>query len=316
MADPHDDHGPGQSPDRGHSHGHGLTATGRHRKRLVLVLGITGTVFLAEVIGGLVSGSLALLADAGHMLTDSAGLVLALIGATLAGQPTSSRRTFGLQRAEVLAALANAMLLVAIAVWVLIQAIDRLRQPTEIATGLMLVVAVVGAAANAAGLLILHRGQAESLNLRGAYLEVLGDLVGSLAVIIAAVLIMFTGWTRFDAIASLAIFVLILPRAWSLLRDVTDVLLEATPRNVDLDEVRTHILGVRGVVDVHDLHAWTITSGVPVMSAHIVLADESVDTHSVLDALGTCLGGHFDVAHCTFQLEPRTHRDHETMQHR
>ena len=225
------------------------------------MLAITGAVFVAEVIGGLLSGSLALLADAGHMLTDATGLVLALIGATLATTAATTRRTFGLQRAEVLAALANALLLVGIAVWVLIQAVDRLRNPTEIETGLMLVVAIVGALANTAGLVLLQRGQAESLNVRGAYLEVLGDLVGSVAVIIAAVLIMLTGWTRFDAIASLVIFGLILPRAWALLREVVDVLLEATPRGVDLDEIRQHIEEVPSVVDVHDLHVWTITSG-------------------------------------------------------
>ena len=215
-----------------------MTATGRHRKRLLIVLAITGTVFVAEVIGGLLSGSLALLADAGHMLTDSTGLLLAVLGASLATRAATARRTFGLQRAEVLAALANALLLVAISVWVLIQAVDRLRAPTEIETGLMLGVAIAGAVANVIGLLVLRRGQAESLNVRGAYLEVLGDLVGSVAVIVAAILITLTGWTRFDAIASLAIFVLILPRAWSLLREVVDVLLEATPRGVDLDEVR------------------------------------------------------------------------------
>ena len=217
-----DDHG------HRHPHSHRLTATGAHRKSLILVLAITSAVFVAEVIGGLLSGSLALLADAGHMLTDATGLVLALIGASLATTAATTRRTFGLQRAEVLAALANALLLVAISVWVLILAVGRLRNPTEIETGLMLVVAIVGALANTAGLLILQRGQSESLNVRGAYLEVLGDLVGSVAVIVAAVLIMLTGWTRFDAIASLAIFVLIVPRAWALLREVVDVLLEAT----------------------------------------------------------------------------------------
>ena len=245
----------------------------RRRGRLTLVLAITGVVFVAEVVGGLLSGSLALLADAGHMLTDATGLVLALIGAILATRAASARRTFGMQRAEVLAALSNALLLVGVAVWVLIQAVDRLRSPSEVETGLMLVVAIVGALANAAGLVILRRGQAESLNVRGAYLEVLADLFGSVAVIVAAILIILTGWTRFDAIASLLIFGLILPRAWSLLREVVDVLLEATPRGVDLAAVREHIKEVPGVVDVHDLHVWTITSGVPVLSAHVVVDD-------------------------------------------
>jgi cobalt-zinc-cadmium efflux system protein len=295
-----------------------MTATTAHRSRLGLVLAITGAVFVAEVIGGLLSGSLALLADAGHMLTDATGLVLALVGATLATRAASARRTYGMQRAEVLAALSNALLLVGVAVWVAIQAVDRLRQPTEVDTGLMLTVAVVGTLANAAGLVLLHRGQAESLNVRGAYLEVLSDLLGSVAVIIAAVLIMVTGWTRFDALASLLIFGLILPRAWALLREVVDVLLEATPRGVDLDQIRQHIKEVPGVVDVHDLHVWAITSGVPVISAHVVIDDACISqgrSGQVLDRLSDCLGGHFDVEHCTFQLEPVGHQDHEPISH-
>ncbi len=302
----------------GSGHHHGVTAAGTHRKRLGLVLAITALVFVAELIGGLASGSLALIADAGHMLTDASGLVLALIAASLATRAATVHRTFGWQRAEVLAALANALLLVGIGVWVLITAVSRLRHPQAVETGLMLVVAVVGALANTAGLLILRRGQAESLNVRGAYLEVLGDLLGSVAVIVAAILITFTGWTRFDAIASVLIFALIVPRAWSLLREVVDVLLEATPRGVDLDQVREHIREVAGVVDVHDLHAWTITSGVPVLSAHVVVDEECISlgrSGQVLDRLAECLGGHFDVAHCTFQLEPVGHQEHEGGHH-
>ena len=295
-----------------------MTATSAHRGRLGLVLAITGAVFVAEVIGGLLSGSLALLADAGHMLTDATGLVLALVGAGLATRAASGRRTYGMQRAEVLAALSNALLLVGVAVWVAIQAVDRLRQPAEVDTGLMLAIAVVGVLANAVGLVLLHRGQADSLNVRGAYLEVLADLLGSVAVIIAAVLIMVTGWTRFDALASLLIFGLIVPRAWALLREVVDVLLEATPRGVDLDQIRLHITGVAGVVDVHDLHVWAITSGVPVISAHVVVDDACISqgrSGQVLDRLSDCLGGHFDVEHCTFQLEPVGHQDHEPISH-
>ena len=295
-----------------------MTATGAHRKRLVVVLVITGAVLVAEVIGGLISGSLALLADAGHMLTDSAALILALIAASLATRAATAKRTFGLQRTEVLAALGNALLLVAVAVWVLIQAVDRLRNPIEINSRLMLVVAVVGAFANLVGLLVLRPAQSKSLNMRGAYLEVLSDLLGSLAVIVAAVLILITGWTPFDAIASITVVLLIIPRAWSLLREVVDVLLEATPRGVDLDEVRDHIKRVRGVVDVHDLHAWTITSGVPVLSAHVIVDQTCISegrSGEVLDRLGECLGGHFDVSHCTFQLEPVGHQEHEAAHH-
>jgi cobalt-zinc-cadmium efflux system protein len=302
----------------GSGHGHELTATNAHRKRLLVVLVITFVVLIAEVIGGLIAGSLALLADAGHMLTDSTGLIMALIAAALATRAATVRRTFGLQRAEVLAALANALLLVGVAVWVLIMAVERLRNPAEIRSGLMLAVAVVGVLANLAGLLVLRPAQSTSLNMRGAYLEVFGDLVGSLAVIIAAVLILITGWTPFDAIASLAIVVLIIPRAWSLLREVVDVLLEATPHGVDLEEVRDHIRRVRGVVDVHDLHAWTITSGVPVLSAHVTIDHACISegrSGEVLDRLGECLGGHFDVSHCTFQLEPVGHQQHEAAHH-
>ena len=303
----------------GHAHDHsGGTVTGRHRRRLVAVLGLNAGVLVLQLIGGIASGSLALLADAGHMLTDSTGLVIALIAVALAARPTSTARTFGLQRVEILAALTNGLLLVGIAVWVLIRAVDRWNQPEQIDSTLMLVVAVVGAGANTIGLLILRGGKDESLNLRGAYLEVLGDLLGSIAVIMAAVVITLTGWTRADSIASLAIVVLILPRAWSLLRDVVDVLLEATPKGVDLDTVREHIREVPGVVDVHDLHAWTITSGVPVLSAHVVVDDDCLAedrSGQVLDRLGECLGHHFDVAHCTFQLEPVGHAEHEGASH-
>jgi cobalt-zinc-cadmium efflux system protein len=301
-----------------HSHAGPQTATGRHRVRLVLVVAITMTVVVVEVVGGLLSGSLALLADAGHMLTDSTGLVIALIAITLAARPATPGRTYGLQRIEVLAALTNGLLLVGVAVWVLIQAVERWNQPADVSSGLMLWVAVLGGAANLAGLLILRQGQKESLNLRGAYLEVLGDLLGSVAVIIAAIVIGLTGYTRADSIASLAIFVLIIPRARSLLREVVDVLLEATPRGVDLEKVRRHIEEVPGVVEVHDLHAWTITSGIPVLSAHVTV-DAACIAHGrsgqVLDQLGECLGDHFDVDHCTFQLEPEGHRTHEAPSH-
>ncbi|MGI8459958.1 MAG: cation diffusion facilitator family transporter [Propionibacteriaceae bacterium] len=302
----------------GHDHSHGVTAGGRHRWRLGVTVAITGAVFVAQLIGGLVSGSLALLADAGHMLTDSTGLIIALIATALAARPATTRRTFGLQRVEVLAAMINGFLLVAIGVWVLVLAIGRWNAPTEIHSGLMLVVAVGGAVANVVGLMILRGGATESLNLRGAYLEVLGDLLGSVAVIVAAIVIAVTGYTRVDSIASLVIFVLIMPRAWSLLRDVVDVLLESTPKGVDLDEVRGHICDLPGVVDVHDLHAWTVTSGVPVLSAHVVVnADTTARGRSgeVLDELGKCLGEHFDVAHCTFQLEPEGHQQHESAHH-
>ncbi|GGB92215.1 cation diffusion facilitator family transporter [Cellulomonas carbonis] len=302
-----------------HGHGHGVgTATGRHGRRLVVVLVLTLVVAVAQVVGGLVSGSLALLADAGHMLADASGVAVALLAAGLAARPPTNARTFGLQRAEVLAALGNALVLAGIAVWVVLEAVRRWDEPPDVATGVMLATALVGLAANGVGLALLHAGQKESLNVRGAYLEVLGDLLGSVAVVVAAVVIAVTGWARADVVASFAIGLLVLPRAWRLLREVLDVLLEATPRGIDLDDVRAHVRDVRGVVDVHDLHAWTITSGAPALSAHVVVDDECLAqgrSGEVLDALTTCLVSHFDLAHCTFQLEPVGHRAHEPHGH-
>jgi cobalt-zinc-cadmium efflux system protein len=274
---------------------------------------------VVQVAGGLASGSLALLADAGHMLTDAAGIALALLAASFAARPATAERTFGYQRAEILAAVVNAFLLLSVAAYVLIESVRRLTAPPDVSPGLMLAVAVVGLLANAVSLWVLHRGQEESLNVRGAYLEVLGDLLGSVAVIVAAVVIATTGFTRADAIASALIGLMIVPRTWALLRDAVDILLEATPKGVDLDHVRDHITGIPGVVGVHDLHAWTITSGVPVLSAHVVVDDavlaEGCDGSAVLDRLCECLGAHFDVDHCTFQLESAAHRDHETAHH-
>ena len=197
----------------GHDHAHG-TATGRHRRRLVLVLVLTLSVVGVQVVGGLVSGSLALLADAGHMLTDATGVAIALIASVLAARPATNARTYGLQRAEILAALANAVLLGALAVWVIVEAVGRWNDPPEVASGLMLVVAVAGAIANLVSLLVLRGAREDSLNVRGAYLEVLGDLVGSVAVIIAAIVIATTGYTRADTIASVVIGLFILPSAW------------------------------------------------------------------------------------------------------
>lgn len=300
-----------------HTHSHATAASG-HRRRLLLVLGITGTIFVAQVIGGLASGSLALLADAGHMLTDATGIVIALVAATLALRPPTTRRTFGLQRGEILAASANAMLLTGVGIWVMVEAARRWNDPADVQPAIMLAVAVVGGMANAVSLLILQGSQSESLNMRGAYLEVLGDLLGSVAVVIAGLVIVFTGWVRADSLASVAIALMILPRAWALLREVIDVLLESTPRGVDLDVVRSHIAEAPWVVDVHDLHAWTITSGVPVLSAHVVVDRECIDdgrVGEVLDHLSECLGDHFDVEHCTFQIEPVGHQAHEPLHH-
>ena len=305
----------------GHGHGPGEpvgTATGEHRRRLVIVLVVCLSVMVLQLVGGVLAGSLALLADAGHLLADAAGVGAALVATSLAARPATNARTFGLLRAEILAALGNALLLAGVAGWVVVEAVRRWSDPPDVQPGLMLAVAAVGAAANLGSLLVLRGGQRQSLNVRGAYLEVLGDLLGSVAVIVAGLVIVTTGYTRADAVASVAIGAMILPRAWRLLRDVLDVLLEATPRGVDLDHVRDHIRAVAGVVDVHDLHAWTITSGVPVLSAHVVVDDDCIATGrsgEVLDRLGECLDGHFDVPHCTFQLEPVGHQAHEAAHH-
>ena len=303
----------------GHAHGHGPgTPSGRQRRRLGIVLVLTVGVLVAEVVGAVVSGSLALLADAGHMATDAAGIALALGAVTLAQRSARGRWTFGWQRAEILAAVANGLLLLAVAGYVVVEAVRRIGDPPEVSSGPMLAVAAVGLAVNLVGLAVLHRGRSESLNVRGAYLEVLADALGSVAVIIAALVIVTTGWTPADTVASLVIGALVLPRAWQLLRDALDVLLEAAPRGIDLDEVRAHILRVDGVLGVHDLHAWTITSGLPVLSAHVVVSDGALAAaHGgrVLDALGICLGDHFDMAHCTFQLEPAGHGAHEAPVH-
>ena len=305
-----------------HSHSHGLvaagTSTAKHRKRLVAVLCITLAVVLIQIIGALLSGSLALLADAGHMLSDAAGVSIALVASWIAARPASDQRTYGYQRAEVLAALANALVLIVISVVIFTEAIRRFGAAPEVHTDVMLFAAILGAAANLVSLLILRGAQKESLNVRGAYLEVLGDLLGSFAVIIAAVVIMATGYRAADTIASILIALMILPRAWHLLRDVVDVLLEATPKGVDVQMIREHILAVDGVVSAHDIHIWTITSGVPVFSAHVVVQDATMSasgTDRVLDKLVTCLGSHFDTAHCTFQLEPLSHAEHEAHQH-
>jgi len=305
----------------GHGHGHAPgpgTAAAGYRGRLQAVLGITLTVLVVEVIAGLLSGSLALLADAAHLGTDALGIGLALLAVRMASRAPTVRRTFGWQRAEVLAAAVNAVLLLGLAVAVAIEAVRRLSDPPSIAPGTVLVVGALGLVANAVGLALLARGQSESLNVRGAFLEVLGDTFGSLAVLVAAAVVALTGQERADPIASLLIAALIVPRAVKLLRDTGEVLLEGTPRGVDLAEVRRHMLAQPGVVDVHDLHAWTITSGVPVLSAHVTVEGSVLAATcggGVLDRLHDCLREDFDVEHSTFQLEPAGHRDHEGADH-
>lgn len=286
------------------SHLHSSAAV--HRGRLIAVFVLTFSIFLVEVVGGLLSNSLALLADAGHVFTDVFGIGLALAAIWIAGRAATSERSFGFLRLEIFAAVANAVLLFAISAYILYEAWQRLQQPPDVASGLMLVIAVIGLSVNGVSLFLLRNAQRESLNMRGAYLEVLGDFAGSVAVVIAAVVIALTGWTQADAVASAVIAVMILPRTWSLLREALDVLLEATPKGIDLDVVRQHILEAPGVSGVHDLHAWTITSGMNVVSAHVVMTEDA-NTGAILDHLGMCLSDDFDIKHSTFQLETPEH---------
>ncbi len=289
---------------------HAHSAARANAAHLLWVLGLSLSILAIEVVGGLASHSLALLADAAHVFTDAAGISLALLTTWIGSRPASTERTYGYLRLEILAAMANAVLWFGAAAFILSEAWGRLVAPPHVASGLMLGVAVAGLLINSASLWLLRDAQAKSLNMRAAYLEVMGDLAGSAAVIVAAAVIAVTGWTRADAAASVAIAVLILPRTWALLRDATDVLLEATPKGVSMDEVRAHILEAPGVASVHDLHAWTITSGVNVVSAHVVLESEA-DRAAALEFLCECLSGHFDIEHSTFQLEYPDRRELE-----
>jgi cobalt-zinc-cadmium efflux system protein len=301
----------------GHGHGHGHAA-GRalDRSRLTMVLALTLAVVGVELVGAWVSGSLALLADAGHMVTDAASVAVALSASYVAALPATSRRTFGLHRVEILAALVNAVVLLGVCGYLAVVGIRRLSDPVPVDAGQMLVFALVGLVANAVSLTLLVNRKDESLNMRGAYLEVLGDLLGSGLVVVAALVVMVAGFTRADPVASLLIAVLILPRSFGLLRDAVAVLLETTPAHLDLDDVRDHLLGVPGVVDVHDLHAWTITSGMPSLSAHVTVTDGCLEKRGVgplLDEFSDCVAAHFSVDHVTFQIEPVSHRDHEDL---
>jgi cobalt-zinc-cadmium efflux system protein len=285
---------------------HSHSAASRHRTHLASTLGISVVVLAAEVVAGIASNSLALLADAGHVFADISGMAVSLVAIWLATRPRSDGRTFGLYRLEILAATANGLLLLAISVVILVAGVRRFVAPPAIEAPLVVVVAAFALAANVISLRLLTPGRRESLNVRGAYLEVLGDLLGAGAVLVAGIAIYLTGWRQADAVASIVVGLLIVPRAVSVLRESVDVLLEATPKGVDMAHVREHILEAPGVSDVHDLHAWTITSGMNVMSAHVVLASDG-QPGDVLDHLGQCLSDDFDIAHSTFQLETPEH---------
>ncbi|MDT0158629.1 cation diffusion facilitator family transporter [Microbacterium sp. ARD32] len=289
-----------------------------HRRLLTVSLSLTVVVMVVQVVGAILSGSLALLADAAHMFTDASALVIALIATAVAARPADDRRTFGYQRAEVFGALINAVILSVLMVVVAIQGIQRLMDPGVVEVGgtLMLVVAAVGMVANAISMWLLSRAQRTSINVRGAYLEVMGDLIGSVMVIIAAVVIVTTGWMPADAIASLVIAAMILPRAISLLREVFSVLAESAPMGMSVIEIRDHLKRYPGVVDVHDVHVWQLTRGAPVFTAHVTVETAlfaSGRSAELLAQLQACLADHFDVDHSTFQLEPADHDDCEAV---
>ena len=301
----------------GHDHASAQTT---NRSRLSIVIGIVSLVLVAEIGGAWFTGSLALLADAGHMFSDLAGLIIALTATIVAARPASDRQTFGYQRAEVFGAMLNGLILLVVAGFVVVGAVNRLiaGDPAEVLAGPMLVVAVIGLIANIVGILLLRPAASGSINMRGAYLEVLGDALGSIAVIVAAVLILTTGFEQADAIASLVIAAMIVPRAIGLLRDVVRVFSESVPADTNVQEIRQHLEGTPGVVAVHDVHVWAITSGSHVFSAHIVVEPEllaSGRSGQLLSELSECLSHHFDVEHSTFQLEPADHAADEEHAH-
>lgn len=287
-----------------------------NRRLLGISLAITATVMVVQVVGAVLSGSLALFADAAHMFTDAAALVIALVASTVAARPANDRRTFGYQRAEVFGALVNGIILILLSAWVAYEGVSRLLDPGEgeVAGGLMLVVAVIGLVANAVAMWLLGAAQRHSINVRGAYLEVLGDLIGSAAVIVAAIVVLTTGWDQADAIASLFIAAMIVPRAIRLLAEVVSVLAESAPKGTHVREIRDHILTTPGVVDVHDVHVWQLTRGALVFTAHVVVDDAALAdgrAAGILSGLQSCLSQHFDVEHSTFQLEPAGHVEHD-----
>jgi cobalt-zinc-cadmium efflux system protein len=289
--------------DHGHNHAaHADASKAESRRALTIVLALTATFTVAEVIGGLLTGSLALLADAGHMLSDNVSLALALFAAWLATRPATPNRSFGYNRAEILAALINGATLVAVSVWIFFEAYHRFRDPPEILGGWMLLVAALGLVVNVAGALVLSRSGGESLNVEGALRHVLADLLGSVGAISAAAIILLTGWRYADPLVSVLIALLILASSWKLLRESTSILLEQAPSGLDVNEVGESMVDVEGVVEVHDLHVWTITSGFPSLSAH-VLVGKNEDCHARRRDMERLLASEFDIEHTTLQVD-------------
>ena len=297
------EHGPGSGSDRGH---------------LLAALLLLAAFMLAEVITALLSGSLALLSDAGHMLSDVGAIGGALWAIPLAARPPSGKWTYGWKRAEILSAAANGITLLVVAGIVTAEAISRLIHPPAVDGGPVIAVAIAGIVVNIAASWVLAGANHASLNVEGAFRHVLTDLYGFAGTVIAGIVIVTTGFTRADAIASLVVVALMAKAAWDLLRDSGRVLLEAAPEDMDLEQIRTHLAEVPHVLGVHDLHAWTVTSGLPVLSVHVVIEDDCFnDGHAprLLDQLQACLAGHFDVEHSTFQLEAAAHAGHEPGTH-
>lgn len=303
----------------GHDHAATKSGTGQpadNRKRLWIAFGITGTIVVAQAVGSVVTGSLALLTDTAHAVTDASGLLVAVIAATLMLRPATSKRTWGFRRIEVLAALGQATLLLAVGVYAAIEGVRRLFEPPEVPAGELLVFGIIGLTANIVAILILSTSRGANLNMRAAFLEVLNDALGSLSVIVAAIVIATTGFLQADALAGLVIAALIVPRAFLLMRETAGVLMEFTPKGLDLDEVRSHIMQLDHVTDVHDVHASTVATGLPVLTAHVVVEETCfADGHAaeVLRDVRACVAQHFGVSveHSTFQIETSRIRDEE-----
>lgn len=295
-----------------HNHGGGAVRAGaRHQKRLAIAFVLIGVFFVVEAVAGVLTNSLALLSDAGHMLTDVIGLGMALAAIQLATRHARrqviGQHTFGVYRLEILAAFVNSLLLFGVAIYVLIEAVGRLRGEPEVLGLPMLVVAALGLAVNLVAFALLRQGATESLNVEGAYLEVLADTLGSVGVIVAAVLLEVFGWAWIDPVVGAAIGLWILPRAWRLGGQAVRILLQAAPPGTDLPAVRAELAGIPGVVDVHDVHVWTLTSEMESASAHLVVA-KGVDTHGVLDQARDVLQTRYGIEHTTLQVEPSDHK--------
>lgn len=307
----------------GHNHDHGAgnlqTATGSHRKRLLLVLAIYSAIIIAQVIGSMVTNSLALAAEAMHMAVDASGIFIALIAAFFATRAATAKRSYGLMRAEIVAVLINCLLLFGLGGYILFEAVERWFNPGDVAGGGVIAFAVVGLIGAATSLVILSRGAKESLNVKAAFLEVMSDGIGAAAIIVSGILNVTLGWNRGDAIAAAAIGVIILPRAFMLLKQAINLIMQGVPQGIDLDDARASITDTDGVDEVHSLHVWGLTSGVSVMSAHVVPSPTSgtAGSHSrLLDELTTTMRERYGIEHCTFQFEEPAHIEHEGLMNR